>query len=217
MCQTYKEIEVIVADDGSSDKEEVSKIVESFRKIDSRISYLDLPKNTGKWNVLNEAIRLTNCELITTLDADDMCPVDRIERQVAVFSSVPNTLHVLTSFYHCWSDEEVKKNSTKLENGPLKVVFAQDVKNLVLMGANTPGINHYFTGEIETAGASAMFRKQVWDLGIRFNPPRVGLRTLLSEDSDFNFRLTVLLGCTVILNEKLYCYRRNTSTNEEAM
>lgn len=217
LSQTYKNIEIIVVDDGSSDKSLVKKIVESYQKIDSRITYLDILQNTGKWNALNEAIKLTNCDLITTLDADDMCTVDRIERQVAVFSSVPNTLHVLTGFYHCWSEKEVEENSKKIEHGPLKIIPAEDVRNLVLLGARTPGINHYYTGNIETAGASAMFYKQVWDFGIRFNPPRMGLRTLLSEDSDFNFRLTALLGSTVILNEKLYCYRRNTSTNEETM
>lgn len=215
--QTYRDIEVLVVDDGSNDKDVVKKIVESAQLRDSRVVYLDLPTNKGKWHALNEAIKTTSCELITTLDADDVCPEDRIARQVDVFKLVPGTLHVLSGFHHCWSEEEVNQNLKKTQTGPLQVIPHETVRNMVIAGFSTPGINHYYTGDIETAGASAMFHRQVWDLGIRFNPPRVGLRTLLSEDSDFNFRLTALLGRTAILNERLYCYRRNTSTNEEAM
>ena len=217
VSQTYKNIEILVIDDGSQDQDEVEVLVRKMQQMDGRISFVPLSENRGKWFAMNEACRITECDLITTLDADDVCPADRIERQVNVFQAIPNTLHVLTGFWHCWSDEEVEENVKKLQSGPLELVSSDDVRNLVLTGRYTPGINHYFTGNIETAGASAMFRKAVWDLGIRFNPPRSGLRVLLSEDSDFNFRVTALLGQTVILNEKLYCYRRNTSTNEEAM
>lgn len=217
VSQTYHDIEILVIDDGSPDSNEVESIVRKMQQLDDRISFVSLPQNFGKWHVMNEACRTTNCDLITTLDADDVCPPDRIERQVQVFHAIPNTLHVLTGFWHCWSNDELEENVKNLQSGPLKIVPAEDVRNMVMAGKFTPGINHYFTGNIETAGASAMFRKAVWDLGIRFNPPRLGLRVLLSEDSDFNFRVTALLGQTVILNEKLYCYRRNTSTNEEAM
>ena len=213
--QTYKEIEINVVDDGSNDQESVGNLVRKYQLSDNRIKYIALKNNTGKWNSLNTCISETNCDLITTLDADDTCPRDRIERQVAVFQSVPGTLHVLSCFHHCWSDAEVTEKTSLLQNGPLSIVGHEDVRNMVLYGRSQPGINHYFTGDIETAGASAMFVKQLWDLGLRFNPPRMGLRTLLSEDSDFNFRVTSLLGRTAILNEKVYCYRRNTSTNEE--
>jgi len=52
-------------------------------------------------------------------------------------------------------------------------------------------------------------------MGMRFNPPKMGLRVLNSEDSDFNFRVTMAFQKTSVLMEKLYCYRRDTSTNNE--
>jgi len=215
IAQTYKDIEILVVDDGSSDKEKVKSIVRENSTFDNRVKYIDLPKNTGKWNALNEAIKSTSCKLITTLDADDVCPADRIERQAMVFKELPNVLHLLTGFHHCWTPEELSLNKTILQTKQLNIVLPPDVRQMVLTGFATPGINHYFTGNIETAGASAMFYRDLWEVGFRFNPPRLGLRTLLSEDSDFNFRVTATLGRTAILNEKLYCYRRNTSTNEE--
>lgn len=216
--QSYQDIEVIIVDDGSKDQDVVRSITEQFQAQDPRVQYIEIEKNSGKWNALNFAISKTKCEIITTLDADDICSADRISRQLAVFQAVPGTLHVLTGFWHCWSEQELHEKSLLVNaDGPLRIVAHEDVRNMVLSGKNTPGINHYYTADIETAGASAMFHRSIWDFGIRFNPPRLGLRALMSEDSDFNFRVTALLGRTAILDEKLYCYRRNTSTNEEAV
>jgi len=217
--QTYKDLEIVVVDDGSDDQEEVTRIVEKNMLLDDRIRYHELPTNRGKWYALNYAIERTECTLITTLDADDVCLSDRIERQVGVFKTAPGTMHVLTGFYHCWNDEDIEKCWSKKanEDPALQIIPPTEIRTHVLEGYKTPGINHYFTGPYETAGASAMFVKDVWDVGIRFNPPGTKTRVLLSEDSDFNFRLTALLGRTVVLNEKLYCYRRNTSTNTEEM
>ena len=218
MAQTWQDLEILVVDDGSDDQPAVCNLVTKLQtEEDDRIVYLQLPHNTGKWNALNKAIEQTNCQLITTLDADDTCLPERIERQVAALTAT-NAAHVLTGFHHCWSDEEITKLTAKsfgVHN--LRIVQRAEVREQVLAGRQTPGINHYFTGQIETAGASAMFARDVWEMGIRFNPPGVGTRVLLSEDSDFNFRATALLGVTVILDEKLYCYRRNTSTNKEEM
>lgn len=216
LAQTYENLEVVLIDDGSKRRDLVRLIAEKFQAKDKRFKYLQVETNTGKWNSLNLVTSKTNADLITTLDADDVSSLNRIERQVEVFRQVPGTLHVLTGFYHCWSEEELNNNKNIIIDGPLRVVPHDIVRDIVLRGRATPGINHYYTGNIETAGASAMFAKTVWDTGIRFNPPRIGLRTLLSEDSDFNFRVTALLGRTAVLDEKLYCYRRNTSTNEEA-
>jgi hypothetical protein len=87
---------------------------------------------------------------------------------------------------------------------------------MVEYGFATPGINHYFTADFETAGTSAMFLKALWTLGLRFNPPGVGLRVANSEDSDFNVRATMILKNTTVLAEKLYLYRRFTGTNNES-
>lgn len=213
--QTYQNTEIIVIDDGSDDKDKVREIVQG--NLINKVKFIDIQDNKGKWFVLNEAIRNTDCHLITTLDADDVCPADRIQRQVSVFASIPNVVHVLTGFYHCWTEKDVKDNVDKLKSGDLNIIYPDVVRKNVLAGYYTEGINHYFTGNVETAGASAMFYRDLWQFGFRFNPPSMGLRTLLSEDSDFNFRLTAAFGQTAILNEQLYCYRRNTSTNKEMM
>ena len=118
--QTHKDLEIVVVDDGSDDQPIVRKMVEAFMHLDDRIVYHELPENRGKWYALNYAIEKTGCTLITTLDADDICLADRIERQVRVFMTVPNTQHVLTGFYHCWSQEDIDRCwSKKINQDPV--------------------------------------------------------------------------------------------------
>jgi glycosyltransferase involved in cell wall biosynthesis len=210
--QDYSNIDIAVIDDGSTDQDKVKEIVESFD--DKRIRLVCLKENLGKWNALNIAFGTTDATLCTSHDADDVSLPWRISSQVEAITKT-NTLHNLCGFLSCWSDDDMSKNLGLKRPDQLKIATGEDVANAVIYGFKTPGINHYFTGNFETAGVSAMFHKLIWDMGLRFNPPKSGLRVLLSEDSDFNCRATLLLRSTSVLLETPYLYRRNTSTNKE--
>jgi len=213
--QTYKNLDICIVDDGSDESQGISSIIEELTRKDNRIRSIKFDKNFGKWHGLNEAIRTTTADLCTSHDADDISLPVRIERQVSCLMQT-NTLHNLCGYVSCWNEDDIAKARSDYST-PEKmfVIDADEIINAVIMGMHTPGLNHYFTGNFQTAGVSALFYKQIWDLGLRFNPPGLGLRTLLSEDSDFNFRVTTLIRKTSILAEKPYCYRRNTSTNKE--
>jgi hypothetical protein len=126
-----------------------------------------------------------------------------------------SAVHNLCGFYHCWDEDDISVHRLERNESDLAIMTPEEVFEQAYAGFNHPNINHYCTGDFETAGASAMFYRGVWSLGIRFNPPGMGLRVLNSEDSDFNFRVTMAFQKTSVLMEKLYCYRRNTSTNNE--
>lgn len=213
--QTHTNLDICIVDDGSDADQHIGRIASDLQQRDARVRVITLPKNIGKWHGLNEAIRTTDAVLCTSHDADDISLPDRIERQVTCLMKT-QTLHNLCGFHHCWSEDDVAKIKRDYTSPTeLQVVDPDLVSRAVMTGRSTPGINHYFTGQFETAGVSALFYRQIWEMGIRFNPPNVGIRTLVSEDSDFNFRVTALLSRTSILAEKPYCYRRNTSTNME--
>lgn len=76
--QTYKNIELIITDDGSTDK--TVEIAHSF--IDSRIRVISDGENQGISYRLNQQIGLANGEFFARMDADDVMLPDRIERQV---------------------------------------------------------------------------------------------------------------------------------------
>ncbi len=212
--QTYENLDICIVDDGSTDIENVQELVNRLREKDKRIRFINLEKNYGKWHALNEAIRTTDAHICTAHDADDVSLIDRIHLQLATMIK-SKTQHNLCGFHHCWSEDDVKSRChDRIDISQVKILPPGEVQKLVIGGYNHPGINHYFTGDFETAGVSAMFYKQLWDYGLRFNPPGKGLRTILSEDSDFNLRCTVLANTSILL-EKPYLYRRNTSTNQE--
>lgn len=211
--QSHKNVDIVVVDDGSKDQDVVENIVKTFE--DKRIRYIPLKENKGKWNALNTAFSTTDATICTSHDADDVSLTWRIESQLKALIQT-NTLHNLCGFISCWSDQELTERKNSLEKpSDIKVASGDDVTKAVLFGFDSPGINHYFTGSFETAGVSAMFYKRIWQLGFRFLPAGQNLRTLLSEDSDFNFRVTSALRSTSILIDFPYLYRRNTSTNKE--
>lgn len=209
--QDYGNLDIVVVDDGSSDL--LSKdIATSFS--DSRIRHHRFETNHGKWHALNYAFSTTQATVCTAHDADDVSLSWRLSAQMAAMQAT-KTVHNLCGFIHCWDEADVTKGRALARPDSMSCIGAEDVARLVTTGYQAPGCNHYYTGNFETAGVSAMFLKRVWDIGFRFNPPGLGLRVLHSEDSDFNCRVTLGLRSTSILAETPYLYRRNTSTNKE--
>lgn len=214
--QTYNNLEIIVVNDGSTPEhtENITSIVQDLQKEDKRIKYLNFDQNYGKWYALNKAIEISNGLIITSHDADDVSLKQRIEFQYKAMIAT-KSIHNLCSFYHCYSQQDIEKyKDLVFDDIKINVLNPENVYGLVMLGFKN-GINHYYSGDFETAGTTAMFLKDIWTLGLKFNPPKLGMRVLNSEDSDFNFRVTSLLQKTTFIQEKLYCYRRFTSTNNE--
>ena len=80
--QTYKNIEVIVVDDGSKDSTAI--IVESYK--DDRIKLIK-KENGGVSSARNLGIRSANGEYIAFCDSDDVWNLDKLEKQIAVINS----------------------------------------------------------------------------------------------------------------------------------
>lgn len=73
--QTYKDIEIIVVDDGSTDKS--SKIAEGFKQV----KYI-YQANSGPSSARNKGVSVSQGEYIAFLDSDDMYAENKIEVQV---------------------------------------------------------------------------------------------------------------------------------------
>src|SRR5439155_4413373 len=77
--QTYRSLEVIVVDDGSTD--ETSRIVQRLAASDSRVRLIR-QQNRGVAAARNAGIAAASGEFIAPLDADDLWDSTKIERQV---------------------------------------------------------------------------------------------------------------------------------------
>lgn len=76
--QTYKEWELIIVDDCSTDN--TDEVVASFK--DDRIKYLKNEKNSGAALTRNRAMREAQGEWIAFLDSDDLWTSDKLEKQI---------------------------------------------------------------------------------------------------------------------------------------
>jgi glycosyltransferase involved in cell wall biosynthesis len=89
--QTFKDFELLVIDDGSSDSS--ADIAESFA--DNRIKVVRNDKNRGIAYALNEGIAHSTGEYIARMDSDDIARNDRLEKQVHILdqTSMPSLCH----------------------------------------------------------------------------------------------------------------------------
>lgn len=74
--QTYKNIEIICINDGSTDKS--MEILEKYAQRDKRIKIYS-QENKGEAETRNRGVTLANGEYITALDSDDVCSLNTIE------------------------------------------------------------------------------------------------------------------------------------------
>ena len=98
LAQTYKNIEVIVVNDGSTDSTE--EIAKSYG---DKIRYF-AKENGGVSTALNLAIKNSRGEYISWLSHDDVYYPEKIERQIKEFSRLNDSAVVLFSDYEFMND-----------------------------------------------------------------------------------------------------------------
>jgi|TARA_B100001093_G_C26749251_1_gene980353 glycosyltransferase involved in cell wall biosynthesis len=85
--QTYKNWELVIIDDLSTDK--TIKIIKKFN--DKRIKIFYLKKHIGRTKALNYGLKKISSKLIAILDADDLAHKNRIKTQVEFLEDNRNT------------------------------------------------------------------------------------------------------------------------------
>lgn len=108
LAQTYTNWELLISDDKSTDNsiEVISKYLD-----DTRIKLHAHEENQGYVKNKNTAMKRATGELVTQLDSDDMCPPERLEKQVNVFLSNPEIKICGSDFMPIGVDDQPLKNS----------------------------------------------------------------------------------------------------------
>ena len=87
LAQTVEALELIVIDDGSTDRS--VEVAESLAAGDSRIRVLRMDENVGIARSLNAGLREARAPVVAVQDADDWSEPGRLERQLAVLDAEP--------------------------------------------------------------------------------------------------------------------------------
>jgi glycosyltransferase involved in cell wall biosynthesis len=96
LSQTYKNIEIIVVDDASSD--ETRKVVRSYQDRDTRIKYIRHDENKGNAYARNTALENCTGYYVAFMDDDDeWIDENKLKKQVKVFERSSNNLGIVCS------------------------------------------------------------------------------------------------------------------------
>jgi glycosyltransferase involved in cell wall biosynthesis len=109
--QTYSPVEVIVADDGSTDG--TRAVVEGYG---GRVRYLHQP-NQGHGAARNLGLGAAEGEFVAFLDADDLWHPEKLERQMARFRARPE-LDACVTLVHNFRSPELG-GGEEIDDGPL--------------------------------------------------------------------------------------------------
>jgi len=175
--QTYKEIYIVLLNDGSTDNSK--QIVDEYD--DVRIIYNENDGNKGRGYSRNRLLELSNTELCCWCDADDYMLPSKIEKQVKYFNENEDCKFLATEMYDM-------RNQQIIGLGCNKKTMVESLTLESLKVSNC--INH----------PTVMFKLDI-ARNIKFKD-----NMKANEDWDFYIRLYELGYKVECVNEALYVY-----------
>jgi hypothetical protein len=153
-AQTYRNIEIVVIDDGSIDH--TADIVRQHMAEDSRI-VLAAQANAGVAAARNHAISLAHGLFVAPLDADDLWHPTKIERQVALACSSAQPFDVVYNWHAVIDDDGVitRRGARHMWQGR---VYKEMLRYNFIGNGSTPLIRR--AALLECGGYDPMLRAQ---------------------------------------------------------
>lgn len=166
--QTYKDWELILVDDCSSDSS--YDIISEYMKNDKRIRYIKLEKNSGAAVSRNTGIKNARGRFIAFVDSDDIWLPKKLEKQVKYMLD-KNIGFTFTS-YRYMKEDGIKTN--KVAKAPKKINYNGLLKNTII-GCSTVVLDRNIVGDFlmplvkkgqDTATWLMILRNQKYAYGI---------------------------------------------------
>lgn len=157
--QTYKNIELIVIDDGSSDNS-----VEVIQKMKDKYNFTFITQqNLGVCKTFNKGILLSQGKYIATLASDDYWNLSKIEKQVNCLELHPNSEFCFTQAIEF--DDRNPKYKKVFPKKPL----TGKVLNQVFIRQHVPAASMMFTRNLfdTLRGFDENLKEEDWDFVIR--------------------------------------------------
>lgn len=196
--QTYKNLEIILIDDGSTDNS--IKIAKMYELLDKRIKLL-IQKNSGVSAARNLGIKNSTGEFLTFVDSDDWIDLDMYEKMISKINN--NYDSVICSFQ--------KEYENRIEYEELlfrkeEVLCGEDMYNKLLLNM----ISRLDKNENTIMGAvwRCIFKREI------VSKNNILFDTEMSFAEDLIFCLRYFKNCNeiYIYNEHLYHYRFNNKS-----
>lgn len=180
--QTYKNIEIILVNDGSKDNS--LEICNKYKNEDNRIIVID-KKNTGVSDTRNEGIKKSKGFYVTFSDADDILELDAIENMVNIALKYDVDV-VRTNF-------SVNNTVTNLSDDLLGIKKDEELKDV---------LNNVVNSRIKTYVWLLLIKRSILiDNDITFDT-----NLSMMEDTVFYIELLSVINSIYFTNKKTYNY-----------
>lgn len=188
--QTYKNIEIIIGDNASTDR--TLDLIRQYSNKDPRVSYYQNDTNIGYSKNCNKLISLSKGDYVAIYHSDDVYDHSIIEKQVSILNLDPSLLGVFTS-YTC-----IDENGSNIEN----VYYPIEPTNYLL----SVNLDRYIRIILEKGSScfccpTSMIRRKIY---LELNGYDETKKYI--EDQDMWARI-LLNGNLGIINQKLVKYR----------
>ena len=198
--QTYKDIEIILVDDGSPD--ECPLICDNYKEKHSRIKVIH-SENYGQSVARNKGMELASGKYISFVDADDVLVDNAIERLV---SMAEKGRYDIVSGNYFRVDEEIKISSNLYSSGEINKYGCKDHRKRYNLFKTSSSFG-YVWGKIYR-------RSYINEHKVRFD----SAKEVFMEDSLFNLKAFSFNPKYYVLNEPIYyyyVYEASTSNKKE--
>lgn len=197
--QTLKEIEIILINDGSTEKNR--EICEEYQRKDSRIKLIN-QKNMGVSVARNIGIQNATTENITFVDSDDWIELDMCEKLVKYIEETKNKYDVI--IFSCYIDYKNKKikNNFYPKQGLLE---KSDIEEIQLQNIEK-GITKYYPKEVNISIPWAKVYNREFILNNKF---KYITNMIRMADSVFNMEVFEKANNIYMLQEYFYHYQQN--------
>lgn len=201
--QTYRNLEIILVDDGSLDN--CPKMCDTWAKKDVRIRVIH-KQNQGLGMARNTGIDQATGEYICFFDSDDYISAETIEK---AYAAANDTHCDLVVFGMQRVNEDGVIISQAVPETPHKYFYRSDVQELLLPDVIDNSHRKVQVKNFQLSACSCLFsmeliRKVNW----RF----VSERDLISEDCYSLIRLYKNVQSVAVIPERLYYYRKNRAS-----
>lgn len=206
-AQTYKDFEIIIVDDCSTDNS--CEIIENFISYnqDLKITLIKNKENIGQLASMINGLKEVKGQFVSFIDSDDILFPEYTETHIRIH------LQTSVAFTTCQiaeigEDDEIHTlhsiSSPQIESEKFIKDIQQDIEN----GSNIKFKalkNKQFGGWYWSANSSAMFRKASIELILNYKHPD---KWKICPDK-FLFNLANLIGGSIIIYKPLIAYRRH--------
>lgn len=174
LAQTYKNWELIIVDDCSSDN--TKKIVDDYMQKDYRIKFIMLAQNSGAAVARNTAIENAKGRYIAFLDSDDLWKKEKLQKQLD-FMQKGQYAFTFTSYQYLKQTNEEK---LRVINIPKSLTYKQSLKNTII-GCLTVVVDRKKTGDFRMPLVRAGQDHLTWWMLMKRGFKAYGLQENLAE------------------------------------